>query len=636
MTSILIFQNPSIRDRTKNNFHHHPLVFRLAHKQEERAEKGENGDKRNQRSIVVIPSSFLKYKKMAAAAAESHARLDGRFWLEGTPYLAEENVGAGAYGVVCKAMDTRIKKQVAIKKIPRAFTAHTLAKRSLREVRILRELLHENIIAVLDMFTAEGSHGKDIYLVMDLMETDLHQILHSRQTLMEQHFQYFFYQLLRGLKYLHSAGIIHRDLKPSNLLLNGDCLLRIADFGMARACASASTVRDDASVGGHMTQYVSTRWYRAPEILFSMVEYDTKVDLWSAGCIFAEMLLRRQLFPGKDSVSQIKMIVYYLGNPEEEVINKISSQLVRDSIEACGRKTPLPFSAIFPKASPEARDMVSYLLQISPWRRYSADQILQHPFMAQYHNEQYEPLCPPRVQVDVDAIEKYAGTEVVAGLDEEARIFEMRRGTNYDTRKEPPPYLDEHSNQIFEPDKEGKMGPREDPTDYLGVMRQFEKTCEAKSEENGDEYDSDETLTSLSSAETIDTVLEVEIHRKDSEENSSTDSGMEPSTSSSMVQEIFKNGINWPIDVASTSSAPPMLSGGIPAPKKARNLIDKQNIERIREGYSEKRRFIPKIRDKRASSDSSSKLDDKERIVRLRKSRQELRKISKDDCDRAA
>ncbi|PIC46933.1 hypothetical protein B9Z55_006453 [Caenorhabditis nigoni] len=382
-----------------------------------------------------IPSeNRIVKKKMAAAAAESHARLDGRFWLEGTPYLAEENVGAGAYGVVCKAMDTRIKKQVAIKKIPRAFTAHTLAKRSLREVRILRELLHENIIAVLDMFTAEGSHGKDIYLVMDLMETDLHQILHSRQTLMEQHFQYFFYQLLRGLKYLHSAGIIHRDLKPSNLLLNGDCLLRIADFGMARACASASTVRDDASVGGHMTQYVSTRWYRAPEILFSMVEYDTKVDLWSAGCIFAEMLLRRQLFPGKDSVSQIKMIVYYLGNPEDEVINKISSQLVRDSIEACGRKTPLPFSAIFPKASPEARDMVSYLLQISPWRRYSADQILQHPFMAQYHNEQYEPLCPPRVQVDVDAIEKYAGTEVVAGLDEEARIFEMRRGTNYDTR----------------------------------------------------------------------------------------------------------------------------------------------------------------------------------------------------------
>uniref|UniRef100_A0A183FB58 Protein kinase domain-containing protein n=1 Tax=Heligmosomoides polygyrus TaxID=6339 RepID=A0A183FB58_HELPZ len=119
-----------------------------------------------------------------------------------------------------------------------------LAKRSLREVRILRELRHENIIAVLDMFTAEGTHGRDIYMVMDLMETDLHQIIHSRQALVEQHFQYFLYQLLRGLKYLHSVGIVHRDLKPSNLLVNGDCLLRIADFGMARSTEHARVNSD--------------------------------------------------------------------------------------------------------------------------------------------------------------------------------------------------------------------------------------------------------------------------------------------------------------------------------------------------------------------------------------------------------
>uniref|UniRef100_A0A1I7ULM3 BZIP domain-containing protein n=1 Tax=Caenorhabditis tropicalis TaxID=1561998 RepID=A0A1I7ULM3_9PELO len=174
------------------------------------------------------------------------------------------------------------------------------------------------------------------------------------------------------------------------------------------------------------------------------------------------------------------------------------------------------------------------------------------------------------------------------------------------------------------------MGPREDPTDYLGATRQFEKTRETNMDDD-DVYDSDETPTSLSSAETIDTVREVEIHKKVSEDNSSSDSGMEPSTSNLIVQNMFKNGINWSLDVASTSSAPPMLSGGIPAPKKSRNQIDRRNIDRIREGYSEKRRFIPKVRDKRASSDSSSKLDDKDRIVRLRKSRQELRKTSKDD-----
>ncbi|VDM70459.1 unnamed protein product [Strongylus vulgaris] len=109
------------------------------------------------------------------------SRMDVRFHLEGTPYVAEDTIGTGAYGVVCKAKHLPSQRAVAIKKIPRAFAAHTLAKRSLREVRILRELRHENIIAVLDMFTAEGTHGRDIYMVMDLMETDLHQIIHSEQ-----------------------------------------------------------------------------------------------------------------------------------------------------------------------------------------------------------------------------------------------------------------------------------------------------------------------------------------------------------------------------------------------------------------------------------------------------------------------
>ncbi|CAI5441452.1 unnamed protein product [Caenorhabditis angaria] len=540
---------------------------------------------------------------MEKMAETSTSRLDGRFWLEGTPYLAEENVGTGAYGVVCKAMDTRNNKQVAIKKIPRAFTAHTLAKRSLREVRILRELLHENIIAVLDMFTAEGIQGKDIYLVMDLMETDLHQILHSRQPLLEQHFQYFLYQLLRGLKYLHSAGIIHRDLKPSNLLLNGDCLLRIADFGMARACASKTTIRDDPTIGGHMTQYVSTRWYRAPEILFSLVEYDTKVDLWSAGCIFGEMLLRRQLFPGKDGISQIKIIVCYLGYPDDEIMSKITSSTVRDSIQSCRKEPPLPLSAVFPKASEEARDLISYLLQMTPRKRYSADEILKHPYMAKYHNEDYEPLCPPRIQVDVDAIEKYEGAQVVSGLDEEARIFEIRRGTNYETRKVPPPL--ELNSKTYLRDKEGHLGPREDPTDYLGIKNQFEKTREVKEED--EEYSNLSPTTSICSIETV-------IERQVQSPKKSIDDKTYGSTKS-----IFKTGIEWPLDAASTSSAPPIL------PKKSKNLIEKRYIDRIRDEYSKKN--MPKLREKRANSDASSD----ERLTKLRSSRQDLRKTSNNE-----
>ncbi|PIO58916.1 kinase domain protein, partial [Teladorsagia circumcincta] len=355
-------------------------------------------------------------------------RMDVRFHLEGTPYVAEDTIGTGAYGVVCKAKHLPSQRAVAIKKIPRAFAAHTLAKRSLREVRILRELRHENIIAVLDMFTAEGTHGRDIYMVMDLMETDLHQIIHSRQALVEQHFQYFLYQLLRGLKYLHSVGIVHRDLKPSNLLVNGDCLLRIADFGMAR-----STEQTRSTTDKFLTQYVATRWYRAPELLFSMIDYDTKVDMWSAGCIFAEMIMRRQIFPGKDGVSQVKMIVYYLGTPEERVMSQITSDIVLGWIESCGKKEPLPWSAILPKASAEALEVIDKLLQISPWNRSNAEEVLSLPYLATYHDPAFEPTCPLKARFDADAIEELPVNKLIEHLAHEASIFDAIRGP-YATR----------------------------------------------------------------------------------------------------------------------------------------------------------------------------------------------------------
>ena len=122
--------------------------------------------------------------------------------------------------------------------------------------------------------------------------------------LTEKHHEYFLYQLLRGLKYIHSAGILHRDLKPSNLLLNEDCDLQICDFGMARAqlipasCASLQSIPTAQSAV--LTDYITTRWYRAPEVMTSWTEYTTAIDVWATGCIFAEMLLGKPLFPGQD------------------------------------------------------------------------------------------------------------------------------------------------------------------------------------------------------------------------------------------------------------------------------------------------------------------------------------------------
>lgn len=129
------------------------------------------------------------------------------------------------------------------------------------------------------------------------METDMHRVIRT-QELSDDHCQYFIYQTLRALKAMHSANVLHRDLKPSNLLLNANCDLKVCDFGLARSAAST----EDNS--GFMTEYVATRWYRAPEIMLTFKEYTKAIDVWSVGCILAEMLSGKPLFPGKDCGSR--------------------------------------------------------------------------------------------------------------------------------------------------------------------------------------------------------------------------------------------------------------------------------------------------------------------------------------------
>lgn len=145
-------------------------------------------------------------------------------------------VGHGAYGVVISAMNEESKTKVAIKKIPKAFNDVIDAKRILREIKLMKRFDHENIIRIIDLMPppVTTEEFEDIYIVQDLMETDLHRIIYSRQPLSIDHIQYFIYQLLRGLKYIHSANVLHRDLKPSNILLNSNCDLKICDFGLAR------------------------------------------------------------------------------------------------------------------------------------------------------------------------------------------------------------------------------------------------------------------------------------------------------------------------------------------------------------------------------------------------------------------
>ncbi|KAJ7984488.1 hypothetical protein DPEC_G00355340 [Dallia pectoralis] len=317
----------------------------------------------------------------------------------GEEYDIIETIGTGAYGVVSSARRRDNGQQVAIKKIPNAFELVQNAKRTLRELKILKHFKHDNIIAIKDILQPNLPHSafKSVYVVLDLMESDLHQIIHSLQPLTAEHTRYFLYQLLRGLKYVHSANVIHRDLKPSNLLVNENCELKIGDFGMARGLSS-----HPEESHSFMTEYVATRWYRAPELMLSLHHYSLAIDLWSVGCIFAEMLGRKQLFPGKHYVHQLQLILSVLGTPPEGVIGAIGADRVRSYVRSLPSRDPVPLAKLYPRAEPTALDLLGAMLRFDPRVRISVSQALEHPYLSKYHDQDDEPICVPAFDFEFD------------------------------------------------------------------------------------------------------------------------------------------------------------------------------------------------------------------------------------------
>lgn len=244
-------------------------------------------------------------------------------------YALIRNIGSGAYGVVISALDESNGKKVAIKKVPKAFADEIDAKRILREIKLLKSFDHDNVISIVDMMPPNVGRivdFQDVYIVSDLMETDLHRIIYSKQPLTIDHVQYFLYQILRGLKYIHSANVLHRDLKPSNLLVNSNCDLKICDLGLARGILPEDDVEGSGGGGSMMlTEYVVTRWYRAPEIMLACTDYNKAVDIWSVGCIFAELLQRKPYVPGDDYIDQLTKICQKVGRPTESELSFVTS-----------------------------------------------------------------------------------------------------------------------------------------------------------------------------------------------------------------------------------------------------------------------------------------------------------------------
>ncbi|XP_058453483.1 stress-activated protein kinase JNK-like [Malaya genurostris] len=298
-------------------------------------------------------------------------------------------IGIGAQGAVCAAIDTVTGMPVAIKKLSRPFQDVTHAKRAYREIKLMRLVDHPFIIKLLYAYSPQTTlrSFRDIYLFTERMDTNLSAVIGN--PLDHERLSFLIYQMLCGIKYLHSAGIIHRDLKPTNIVVRADCSLKILDFGLARSVGTTFM----------MTQYVVTRYYRAPEVILNL-DYDTKVDIWAIGCIMAELLTGQVLLPGTDHVDQWNRIITTLGTPSAEFISRCN-QSERRYIETLPVHPRPQFDQLFPDSSflvvegtrtvslnnQNARDILQRMLAIDPLERISVQDALAHPYVNVWFQE---------------------------------------------------------------------------------------------------------------------------------------------------------------------------------------------------------------------------------------------------------
>jgi len=332
-------------------------------------------------------------KSLSSTSQQKRPRMPKRthsFQCGGTTFVVDERyqfirqIGYGAYGVVCSAMDKKTNKKVAIKKVPNAFQDLIDAKRIVREIKLLQFFDHDDIIPVIDIHKPEKRTGfEDIYFVTELMESDLHRVIYSGQKLSDEHIQYFMYQLLRGMLHMHSANVMHRDLKPNNVLVNKDCKLKICDLGLARGF----DMEDESK-----TTYVVTRWYRAPEVILKASEYTKAIDIWSIGCIFAELLGRTPLFPGQNYLDQLQRIIAVSGTPSQADLAYITNDKALEYMKSLPKRTKLPLKNLYPDANPVALDLMEKMLVFNPEKRYTAEECLGHPYFEEYHSPEAEPL----------------------------------------------------------------------------------------------------------------------------------------------------------------------------------------------------------------------------------------------------
>jgi len=300
-------------------------------------------------------------------------------------------LGKGAYGCVISTHDRHNKEVAAIKKISGIEDMdHIDSMRTLREMKICRHLRgHENIVKLLHVIPQQRDGPlNEVYLIFEFMESDLAKFIRTgaMSELPAEHQRHltqgFLYQILRGMKYVHSAGIMHRDIKPSNLLINNEGDLKVADFGLAIGQAGKSH---------QMISYVVTRWYRAPELLLDKKDYTSAVDMWSIGCILAEMLGCKPLFRGNSSRHQLHLILSVLGKPSSEDIAATANARYHDMLNSMEARKPVSWTRLYPHAPGEALDLLDKLLSFNPQKRPTCEEALSHSYLEELRIPHDEP-----------------------------------------------------------------------------------------------------------------------------------------------------------------------------------------------------------------------------------------------------
>eukprot|EP00359_Climacostomum_virens_P008053 CAMPEP_0204916048 /NCGR_PEP_ID=MMETSP1397-20131031/13957_1 /ASSEMBLY_ACC=CAM_ASM_000891 /TAXON_ID=49980 /ORGANISM="Climacostomum Climacostomum virens, Strain Stock W-24" /LENGTH=411 /DNA_ID=CAMNT_0052088393 /DNA_START=10 /DNA_END=1245 /DNA_ORIENTATION=- len=349
-------------------------------------------------SKVNSTACCLAYTQGPCSANAVLSTIMGSTFSLDSRFKVNEVLGSGAYGIVVSAKDSKTGERFAIKKIEKAFDHATFAKRTLRELKIMRLLSHENILGIKTIQLPRSREDfNEIYVVEELMETDLSSIIKSPQPLSDDHCKFFLYQILRGLKYMHSAGILHRDLKPRNLLVNSNCDLKICDFGLARP-----NLPDLNARGASMTDYVATRWYRAPEVLLTYKRYTEAMDVWSVGVILGELFMRKPLLPGNDAHHQCELIFNLIGTPTDQDLINIPNPRSRDKVLRFTPRVAKPFELIFRDCNPLGVDLLKRLLSFDPVQRITVDDALRHPYLAELHFPEDEPTTCPVCRFDFE------------------------------------------------------------------------------------------------------------------------------------------------------------------------------------------------------------------------------------------